>query len=197
MSESPAPLRVLVADDDASARETIAEMIRALGHEVVAEVASGREAVTTAAAAMPDVVLMDVFMPDGSGIDAAIEIRESTTPAAVVLITGDEELRLSDDEVVRTAAFSLAHKPIKRNALDGALRLAVRRVRELGDAKQDAATARQQLADRKQIERAKGILMRRTGLGEQECYKIMQRTSQDKSIPMVAVAKTILDSEPK
>ncbi|HEY9226358.1 MAG TPA: ANTAR domain-containing protein, partial [Gemmatimonadaceae bacterium] len=52
------------------------------------------------------------------------------------------------------------------------------------------------LENRKTIERAKGILMRRTGSSEQEAYRILQRTSQDRSVPMVEIAKAVLASEP-
>jgi AmiR/NasT family two-component response regulator len=68
--------------------------------------------------------------------------------------------------------------------------------RELRSAREEVAEVRKQLENRKAIERAKGILMRRTGLSEQEAYRILQRTSQDRSVPMVDVAREVLDSEP-
>ena len=63
-------------------------------------------------------------------------------------------------------------------------------------ARTDAGVARKQLEDRKVIERAKGILMRRTGATEQEAYRILQRSSQDRATPMVKIAQAVLDSEP-
>jgi response regulator NasT len=80
--------------------------------------------------------------------------------------------------------------------LDSTIRLAAQRAKELAYAKQDADAARQQLENRKTIERAKGILMRRTGASEQEAYRILQRTSQDRSVPMVEIARAVLASEP-
>ena len=70
------------------------------------------------------------------------------------------------------------------------------RARELLAARQEAKDAKQQPEARKLIERAKGILMRRTGSSEQEAYRIMQRSSQDRSVPMVDIAKAVIDSEP-
>jgi len=70
------------------------------------------------------------------------------------------------------------------------------RAKELLTARSEAQDAKQQLENRKTIERAKGILMRRTGSSEQEAYRILQRTSQDRSVPMVEIAKAVLDSEP-
>ncbi|HEU4993260.1 MAG TPA: ANTAR domain-containing protein, partial [Gemmatimonadaceae bacterium] len=80
--------------------------------------------------------------------------------------------------------------------LDSTIRLAARRAKELMSARKDAESSKQQLENRKVIERAKGILMRRTGSSEQEAYRILQRTSQDRSVPMVEIAKAVLASEP-
>src|SRR5947209_20351495 len=95
-----------------------------------------------------------------------------------------------------TAAIAFLPKPAPPRILDSTIRLAAQRARELAHAKQDADTARQALEHRKTIERAKGILMRRTGASEQEAYRILQRTSQDRSVPMVEIAKAVLASEP-
>ena len=80
--------------------------------------------------------------------------------------------------------------------LDSTIRLAATRAKELSAAREDAQTARTALENRKTIERAKGILMRRTGSSEQEAYRILQRTSQDRSVPMVEIARAVLASEP-
>ncbi|MBV9880202.1 MAG: ANTAR domain-containing protein [Gemmatirosa sp.] len=196
MTESVAAMRVMIADDDAEARTMLVEVLARLGHQVVAEVGTGRDAVTHALAEAPDVVLLDVHMPEGSGIDAAREITAALPGTAVVLFTGDHGLTLSDADIAETSAITLLAKPAPTNALDAALRSAVAQARALRSAKADADKARKALEDRKTIERAKGILMRRTGSTEQEAYRILQRTSQDKSVPMVAVAKAVIDSEP-
>jgi response regulator NasT len=197
MTESPTTIRVLVAEDDTAARATLVDLLTALGYMVVAEVPSGAEAVRQAAQLTPDAVLLDVHMPGAaSGLDAAHEIAQQTPGVAVVLFTGDATLTLSPDDALRSSAVAMLPKPVPPATLDATLRLAVVRARELLSARQEAQQAREQLEARKLIERAKGILMRRTGSSEQEAYRIMQRTSQDKSVPMVNIAKIVIDSEP-
>jgi response regulator NasT len=191
-----APIRILIAEDDLPARELLVEVLTALGHEIVAEVASGRDAVTRAEEVKPDVVLLDVHMPDASGVEAATAITRALPGTAVVLFTGDQTLTLSEQEIVETAAVSLLAKPAPPNTIDSTLRLAVARARALRSAQHEATSAKQALEARKTIERAKGILMRRTGSSEQEAYRILQRTSQDRSVPMVEIAQAVLDSEP-
>jgi response regulator NasT len=141
-------------------------------------------------------VLLDVHMPDGSGIEAAERITQTVPGVAVVLFSGDATVTLSDRDVTATAAIAFLPKPAPPRVLDSTIRLAATRAKELLSARQDAESARTALENRKTIERAKGILMRRTGSSEQEAYRILQRTSQDRSVPMVEIARAVLASEP-
>ena len=190
------PIRILVAEDDSNARSVVVDLLAALGHMVVSEVATGREAVERARDVAPDVVLLDVHMPDGSGIEAAEEITNAAPGIAVVLFSGDQSVTLTERDIAATSAIAFLPKPTPPRMLDSTIRLAVSRARELKSAKHEAHEAKTQLENRKLIERAKGILMRRTGSSEQEAYKILQRTSQDRSVPMVEIAKAVLASEP-
>jgi AmiR/NasT family two-component response regulator len=196
MTEPVSRIRVLVAEDDDNARSLLVDLLSELGHTVVAEVSTGREAIDRAIDVMPDVVLLDVHMPDGSGIEAAERITQMVPGVAVVLFSGDHTLTLSDRDVTATAAIAFLPKPAPPRVLDSTIRLAATRAKELLSARQDAESARQALENRKTIERAKGILMRRTGSSEQEAYRILQRTSQDRSVPMVEIARAVLASEP-
>jgi AmiR/NasT family two-component response regulator len=197
MSDLPSTIRVLVAEDNALERSTLVDLLSALGYMVVAEVESGTEAIETAQQFTPDAVLLDMHMPGASGVQAAEEIAGALPGTAVVLITGDLSLTLSTADVLRSTAVALLPKPTPPTALDATLRMAVMRARELLSARREAAEAKAQLEARKLIERAKGILMRRTGSTEQEAYRIMQRGSQDRSVRMVDIARTIIESEPE
>ncbi len=196
MTDFPSTIRVLVAEDDALERSTVVELLVALGHMVVAEVETGAEAIEKSRQFTPDAVLLDVHMPGANGVQAAEEIAAALPGTAVVLITGDLSLTLSTADVLRSTAVALLAKPTPPTTLDATLRLAVTRARELLAARKEAADAKQQLEARKLIERAKGLLMRRTGSSEQEAYRIMQRSSQDRSVPMVDIARAVIDSEP-
>ena len=196
MTEAQTKIRVLIAEDDDNARSLLIDLLTTMGHTVVAEVSTGREAFERAKEVLPDVVLLDVHMPDGSGIEAAEQITQTVPGVAVVLFSGDQTITLSERDVAATAAIAFLPKPAPPRVLDSTLRLAAQRAKELAHAKQDADAARQALENRKTIERAKGILMRRTGASEGEAYRILQRTSQDRSVPMVEIAKAVLASEP-
>jgi two-component system, response regulator PdtaR len=196
MTEGQTKIRVLIAEDDDNARSLLIDLLTTMGHTVVAEVSTGREAFERAKDVLPDVVLLDVHMPDGSGIEAAEQITQAVPGVAVVLFSGDQAVTLSERDLTATAAISFLPKPVPPRVLDSTLRLAAQRARDIAHARQDADAARQALENRKTIERAKGILMRRTGASEGEAYRILQRTSQDRSVPMVEIAKAVLGSEP-
>jgi AmiR/NasT family two-component response regulator len=195
MTEGSSSIRILVAEDDENARSLLVDLLRDLGHDVVAEVGTGEQAIVRAREARPDVVLLDVHMPGRSGIEAAETIANEVDEAAVVLFTGDSTLSLSDRDAAATAAIAFLPKPAPPRVIDSTVRLAARRARDLVKARRDATDARRQLENRKVIERAKGILMRRTGSSEQEAYRILQRTSQDRGQPMVDIARAVIDSE--
>ena len=190
-------LRVLVADDDAEALRVISSMIGAFGHTVVAEASTGRDAVTRAKTLLPDVAVLDVHMPELDGLAAAEELSAASPDTAIVLLTGDLEASLGTHGAGASRAVAFLPKPARAGMLESTLRLAVARSRELRAAKDDAHDARRKLEERKMIERAKGILMRRTGSSEAEAYRILQRSSQDRATPMIELAKAVISSEEK
>jgi AmiR/NasT family two-component response regulator len=201
-SPLPTSVRVLVVEDDTIVREILDRQLGSLGHHVVSTVSTGREAMEYANAHQRaddvalDAILLDVRLSDGSGVETAERMSRERSDLAVVLFSGDT---LADAPVQSLDDSSVALLPRRpsASALDSAIKLAVHRARELKSARAEIEELKMKLESRKHIERAKGILMRRTGLSEQEAYRILQRTSQDRSVPMVDVAKEVLASEPK
>src|SRR4051794_41328135 len=104
-------IRILIAEDDENARTLLVELLNTMGHVVVAEVGSGREAIERARDVVPDVVLLDVHMPDGSGIEAAEQIATQVPGVAVVLFSGDESIVLSEREVAGPTTDAFFSKP--------------------------------------------------------------------------------------
>lgn len=188
--------RVLVVDDELAARESLGELLVSLGHVVVDAVANAADAETRARDLNPDAVLLDVHLPGTSGIEAAQSISVALPGVAIVLISGDDTIQLTDAEADASGAVAFLAKPVPPRVLDSTIRLAVARTGALRQARQEAANLKQMLEDRKVIERAKGILMRRTACSEPDAYRILQRSSQDRSKPMVEIARAVLDSEP-
>jgi len=189
-------LRILLASSGPQDGGGIGELLAQLGHAVLACTGSAADAAGRAAALRPDVVLLDVALLDEADGASTEDVAAGAPGVPIVLFCGDPNVRISDREVGASAGIAYLPTPVPPGYLDAALRLAVYRGRALEAARTEAAEARRQLEDRKLVERAKGVLMRRTGASEQDAYSMLRRQSQDRSMPMVDVARLVLASEP-
>ncbi len=189
-------IRVLLAEDDAGARTLLAQVLVACGHIVVAQVSTGRDAVRRALELKPDVVLLDVHMPDGSGIEAAEQITAERPGTAVILFTGDASMALSDAQATATAAVAFLPKPAPGPVLDYTVRQAVARARELNGMRAELEAKDKQLEHRKLVERAKGLVMKQRGIDEPTAYRLLQRSAQSKGLGMVVIAQRVIDEPP-
>ncbi len=186
-------LRIAVADDEPDMRDYFKKSLPRLGHQVVIAAANGRELVDQCRALAPDLVITDIRMPDMDGIEAATQIyRERPVPVILVSAFHDPELiaRAEADHILGYLV-----KPIKQADLGPAIALAVRRFEQFEALRRETADLRQALEDRKVIERAKGILMKRTSLDEQEAFRRLQRLASEKSRKLVEIAQMIVVAE--
>ena len=186
-------LRVVVADDEPDMRDYFQKALPRLGHQVVGAARDGRQLVELCHTVRPDLVVTDIKMPDMDGIDAATQIyRETPLPVILVSAYHDQELiaRAEADHILGYLV-----KPIKQSDLEPTIALAMRRFEQFEALREEAAGLRQALEDRKVIERAKGVLMKKAGLDEQEAFRRLQKTASEKSRKLVDIAQMILVAE--
>ena len=185
--------QIAVADDELDMRDYFQKILPLLGHQVVAVAKTGRELVEHCRAVHPDLVITDIKMPDMDGIDAATEIYcEQPLPVILVSAYHDAQL-LRRAEADHILAYLV--KPIKQADLEPAIAIAMRRFEQFQALRQDAADMRQALEDRKVIERAKEIFMKKTGLDEPEAFRRLQKLASEKNRKLVEIAQMILTAE--
>jgi two-component system, response regulator PdtaR len=186
-------LRIAVADDELDMRDYFQQMLPLLGHSVVAVAQNGRELVELCRQHKPDLVITDIKMPDMDGIDAATQICKNG-PVPVILVSAHH-----DAEFIRRAEADhiLAYlvKPIKQPDLEPAIAIATRRFDQFQALRQEAADLKQALENRKVIERAKGILMKKANLDEQDAFRRLQKLASDKNRKLIDIAQMILTAE--
>jgi response regulator NasT len=187
------PLRIAVADDEPDTRQFFQELLPHLGHDVVAVAENGRQLVERCRARRPDLVITDIRMPDGDGLRAAAEVNREG-PVPVILVTGYPD---SDLPAVVGADYVMAYlsKPTKAVDLQAAINLAMLRFGHFQALAKEAADLRQALEDRKAVERAKGIAMRRVGLDEQEAFRRLRKLASDGNRRLVEVAHAVLAAD--
>jgi len=187
-----APVRVVVAEDEAIIRLDLVETLREEGYEVVGETGRGDEVLDLVRALAPDVAVVDIKMPGLDGLSAAKSISDAGL-AAVVVLTAFSQRGLVD-QARESGVLGYVVKPFQKAELVAAIEMARGRHAEVQQLRGQVHALQQRLEDRKQIDRAKGRLMDREGLGESEAFARLQRLAMDGRTTMRAVADRLLES---
>jgi response regulator NasT len=183
-------VRILVAEDETIIRLDLVELLQRAGMDVVGEARDGEEAVALARDLEPDLAIMDVKMPRLDGIEAARKII-AERPIPIVLLTayGQDELV---SRAVEAGVFGYLVKPFREADLLPAIQTARARHEELAALREEAESLAEALASRKAIERAKGLLMEKEGLSEQDAFARLRKASQVSGRPLKVVAEAVV-----
>lgn len=142
---------------------------------------------------MPDLAILDIKMPGLDGIEAAQMITEAR-PIPIILLTAYSEKELAERAANANVSAYLM-KPVSEQDLLPAIALAVSRFKEFQALHREVDDLRDALETRKLVERAKGILMRRLNLSEEEAFRRMQRRSQNENKKLGEIAQAIITAD--
>jgi two-component system, response regulator PdtaR len=181
--------RVLVAEDETIIRLDLTEVLESNGFEVCGEARDGLEAVALAESLEPDLVVMDVKMPRLDGIEAARRIIEQR-PVPIVMLTAFAHSELVQ-KATEIGVFGYVVKPFREQDVIPAVLAAQARFAEFAEVKLQATSLLEALEARKAIERAKGILMAKEGISEDEAFARLRRASQNSGRPMKVIADAL------
>jgi AmiR/NasT family two-component response regulator len=183
-------MRILIAEDETIIRLDLRKLLEDAGHDVCAEARDGVEAVELVESHEPDLAILDVKMPRLDGIEAAKRILEEH-PIPIVMLTayGQDELVA---RAVEAGVFGYLVKPFRETDLLPAIATARARHEELSALREEAESLAEALAARKAIERAKGLLMEKDGLSEEEAFARLRRASQLSGKPLKVVAEALI-----
>ena len=191
--------RIVVAEDEAVIRMDLVETLREEGYDVVAEAADGPSALEAILTRSPDVALVDIAMPGLDGIEVTRRVSEMT---AVVVVTAFGQ-RDRIEQARDAGAMAYLVKPVTRDDLVPAIEMAwsgwltLRELRgEVVASTAAAERAEQRLVERRDVERAKGILAETLGLGGQEAYRWLRQTAMDTRAALADVARQVIDAGP-
>ncbi len=183
-------MRILIAEDETIIRLDLRELLERAGFEVCAEARDGAEAVELARSEQPDLAVLDVKMPRLDGIEAARRILdERAIPIVMLTAYGQEELV---SRAIEAGVFGYLVKPFRESDLLPAIQTAHARHEELSALREEAESLSEALAARKSIERAKGLLMAKESLSEEEAFSRLRRASQLSGKPLKVVAEALI-----
>lgn len=183
-------VRVVIADDESVICMDLREMLSNVGYLVVGEAGDGRSALNLARELRPDVVLMDIKMPDTDGIEAARILTEERI-APVVLLTAYSQPDLVDRAKLAGVVGYLV-KPIQEADLAPAIEIALARFMEFRELEREVDNLQDQLETRKLVDRAKGILMDSQGMTEAAAFRRIQKMSMNTRRSMKEIAQAII-----
>ena len=190
MQENKKSLRIVIADNESLIRLDIREMLEDAGHEIVGEAVNGRRAVELTRQHRPDLVLMDIKMPEMDGITAAGKIYADKI-APVILLTAFSQPDIVD-KAKDSGVLGYLVKPVQESQLFPAIEIALSRWQEMQGLEDELEKLKDSLETRKMVDRAKGIIMAAHKLGEQEAYRRMQQYAMQKRVPLKDVAQSII-----
>ena len=185
--------RVVIAEDEAIIRLDLRETLEEEGYEVVGDCGRGDEAVALVKKMIPDVVILDIKMPVMTGLEAAKLIAE-TKICPVVMLTA-----FSQREIIEQArdAGALAYlvKPFQKSDLVPAIELAIARFAEMQALSGEVAALGAQLEIRKLVDRAKGILLDKYAMNENDAFTYIQKLAMTERVKMGEIAQRIISGE--
>ena len=182
--------RIVVAEDESLIRMDIVETLKDQGFDVVGEAGDGLMAIELAKELKPDLIVMDIKMPDMDGLSAAEQIAKLRIPVVFLTAFNQQELVTRASEV---GAMAFLIKPFSPEDLLPAIEVALSRHQQLTQLESEVSDLTERLETRKIVERAKGVLGVQMGLSEPEAFRWIQKAAMDRRIGMVDVARTILD----
>jgi response regulator NasT len=182
--------RVIIADDESLIRMDLREMLTNLGYLVVGEAGDGRSAVNLAREVRPDIVVMDVKMPDMDGIEAARVLTEERIAPVLLLSAYSQQELVQRARQAGVAGYLV--KPFRESDLTPAIEVVLARFSEFRALEREVASLGDALETRKLVDRAKGILMDTQGLNENDAFRRIQKMSMNNRKSMRSVAEAII-----
>src|SRR5262245_50990473 len=182
------PLKCVVVADDPGLRRSLKDTLETrCGSRVTGEAASAAEMVRTALNDEPDVVVFDVRLRDGCGLDALRRIYQERPFAAVAVAEEEDQERVRG--VLGEYHMGYLLKPVESHQLEPAVLVAWARYNVCRQLQNENDNLRLTLQNRKLIERAKGVLMKRYRWSEDIAFRRLQRGAMNRRTTMAALAQ--------
>ena len=189
-ASNKSPRRIIIADDESLIRLDLREMLIHLGYDVIGEAGDGQTAIDLALKLRPDLVVMDIKMPDVDGITAAENLtRERIAPVVLLTAYSDQPLV---ERAKEAGVVGYVVKPFREAELMPVIELSLARFEEFRALETEVGGLKDALESRKVVERAKGVLMEVHGLREAEAFHRIRKASMDARKSMREVAEAIL-----
>ncbi|MEX2164441.1 MAG: ANTAR domain-containing protein [Sulfuricaulis sp.] len=183
-------LCVLLVENDRARAAIVTPALREAGYEVITVVDLSTEKLEQVRALRPDLIIIDRQSPDRDVLEH-IRLLARDEPRPIVLFTDDGD-RDSIRAAVRAGVSSYVVGNPSADRIRPIMEVALARFEEFQRLREQLDKANLRLADRKLIERAKGLVMRQRGVSEGEAYQLLRKTAMDRNQRLVEVAENVI-----
>jgi response regulator NasT len=189
-SRSGQSLRVVVMDDDPDRARSVEQALRAEGVDVVGILGSGLALLSRIDALAPDLLIADIDNPDRDVLEGLRRVgQECNRPVVMFAQDGRAEtIRAAVEAGV--AAYVVGN--LQPDRVRPVIEVAIAQFAQFQELRAELDKAKTSLAERKLVEKAKGILMKRRDCGEDEAYTAMRKMAMDQKLRLVDVANKII-----
>ncbi|MDO9453322.1 MAG: ANTAR domain-containing protein [Stagnimonas sp.] len=183
-------MRVMLVDDDAHRSEILAGALKSTGHHVVAHCRTVDDLLAATRAAKPDIVLIDVDSPGRDMLESLAQINlNDPMPVALFAAKSDVE---SIRRAMRAGVCAYVVDGLTPTRLQPVMEVAIARFAEYQALKRELDDTKSRLSDRKDIDRAKGLLMARRNLTEEQAYEQLRKAAMNRNLKIGDAARAVI-----
>jgi response regulator NasT len=183
-------MRVMLVDDDPARCAAIEASLRALGHEVVAMTPTNADLLAAVSRRQPDVILIEVDAPTRDTLESLSQVHRNL-PRPIVLFSNSGE-PATIRQAVQAGVTSYVVDGMSPARLKPIMDVAIARFEEFQALKRELEDTKLKLADRRDVEKAKGLLMKRRGLEEDAAYTQLRRMAMARNLKIGDAARAII-----
>lgn len=187
------PERVLLADDEHLVAAGIKSNLVDLGYVVIGPASDGEEAVELARTMRPDLALLDIRMPRKTGIEAGEVIYKQFGIPVMMISAFSDPAYLRASNNFQTFGYLL--KPVTQDELRVSIEIAWSRYLDFVAQREHIDRLKQRLEDRKLIEQAKWIIVKKKEVSEPDAMKILQKQARNNRRTLVDVSRSVIENE--
>ncbi len=190
-SADPAALRILLIDDFTGRAAILEQALSDAGHRIIARLSSTLDLPQQVHALQPDVVIIDLDSPDRDTLEN-MSIVTRDNPRPIILFSSQDD---SDtiQKAVRAGVSAYVVDGLSAKRVRPIIDVAIARFREFQAMRIELEKTRDQLSERKLIERAKGLLMKQRGFDEDQAYQALRKLAMDRNQRLIQAAQNVID----
>jgi two-component system, response regulator / RNA-binding antiterminator len=183
-------LKILLVDDNRGRSAILEQALRDNGQQVIAIVNSGENLSAQVSALHPDVIIIDLESPDRDTLEQMRSISRDN-PKPVVMFSEDKDVE-SIKQAIAAGVSAYVVNGLNDKRIKSLMDVAIARFREYQALKDELTQVKSTLEERKIVDRAKGMIMKRKGCDEETAYQLLRKTAMSSNQRIVEVARNLI-----